>query len=117
MYKIKSHIHSLKTTPCCIGQAAQFLSIATICKAGDNIVSCSSLYGGTYNQFKVLFPRLGITTKFINSDDPEDFRKAIDENTKVLYTESIGNPQFRIPDFKALADIAHEAGIPFMVDK
>ncbi|KAG1042540.1 hypothetical protein G6F43_011880 [Rhizopus delemar] len=98
------------------GQAAQFLSIATICKAGDNIVSCSSLYGGTYNQFKVLFPRLGITTKFINSDDPEDFRKAIDENTKVLYTESIGNPQFRVPDFKALADIAHEAGIPFMVD-
>ncbi|KAI9254811.1 Cys/Met metabolism PLP-dependent enzyme-domain-containing protein [Sporodiniella umbellata] len=98
------------------GQAAQFLTIATLCKAGDNIVSSSSLYGGTYNQLKVVFPRLGIQSKFVNSEDPEDFRKAIDQNTKLLYVESIGNPQFRVPDFKALADIAHEAGIPLVVD-
>ncbi|CAO3701672.1 unnamed protein product [Rhizopus stolonifer] len=87
------------------GQAAQFLTVATICKAGDNIVSSSSLYGGTYNQMKILFPRFGIHCKFVDSDDPEDFRKAIDENTKILYVESI-----------ALADIANEAGIPFVVD-
>ncbi|KAI9482715.1 MAG: Cys/Met metabolism PLP-dependent enzyme-domain-containing protein [Benjaminiella poitrasii] len=98
------------------GQAAQFLTIATICKAGDTIVASSSLYGGTYNQLKVIFPRLGIHTKFVESNDPEAFKKAIDENTKLIYVESIGNPQFSVPDFKALADIAHEAGIPFVVD-
>ncbi|RCH77657.1 Homocysteine synthase, partial [Rhizopus stolonifer] len=98
------------------GQAAQFLTIATLCKAGDNIVSSVSLYGGTYNQFKVLMPRLGIHTHFVQSNDPEEFRKAIDENTKLIYVESIGNPQFIIPDFRALADVAHEAGIPFVVD-
>lgn len=101
----------------CVGQAAQFLTIATICQIGDNIVASSSLYGGTYNQLKVVFPKLGITSKFINSEDPEEFRKAIDEKTKMIYVESIGNPQFSIPDFRALADIAHEAGIPLVVDK
>jgi O-acetylhomoserine/O-acetylserine sulfhydrylase-like pyridoxal-dependent enzyme len=75
------------------------------------------LYGGTYNQLKVIFPKLGIKTKFVQSENPEDFRKAIDANTKLIYVESIGNPQFRVPDFKALADIAHEAGIPLVVDK
>jgi O-acetylhomoserine/O-acetylserine sulfhydrylase-like pyridoxal-dependent enzyme len=89
--------------------------VATICKAGDNIVSSASLYGGTYNQFKVVFPRMGIETKFAESNDPEDFKKAIDENTKLLYVESIGNPQFSVPDFKALAAVAHEAGIPLVV--
>ncbi|CAO3666676.1 Homocysteine synthase [Rhizopus azygosporus] len=98
------------------GQAAQFLVVATLCKAGDNIVSSSSLYGGTYNQFKVVFPRLGVQTKFVNSDDPEDFKKAIDENTKLLYVESIGNPELKVPDFAALARVAHEAGIPLVVD-
>lgn len=100
-----------------IGQAAQFLTIATLCQAGDNIVSSSSLYGGTYNQLKVVFPKLGIHTKFVTSEDPEDFRKAIDENTKLIYVESIGNPLFRIPDFEKLAAVAHEAGIPLVVDK
>lgn len=100
-----------------IGQAAQFLTIATLCQAGDNIVSSSSIYGGTYNQFKVLFPKLGINTHFVQSNDPEDFRKAIDEKTKLVYIESIGNPGFNVPDFKALADVAHEAGIPLVVDK
>ena len=98
------------------GQAAQFLAIATLAQAGENIVSTSYLYGGTYNQFKVTLPRLGINVKFVDGDNPEDFRKQIDENTKALYVETIGNPQFNIPDFEALAAIAHEHGIPLIVD-
>ena len=74
------------------GQAAQFLAISTICQAGDNIVSTSQLYGGTYNQFKVTLPRLGIDVKFVDGDDPEAFAKLIDANTKALYVETIGNP-------------------------
>ncbi|WP_417070479.1 O-acetylhomoserine aminocarboxypropyltransferase/cysteine synthase family protein [Niveibacterium terrae] len=98
------------------GQAAQFLAITTIAQAGDNIVSTSYVYGGTYNQFKVTLPRLGIKVKFVEGDDPEDYRRAIDENTKAIYVETIGNPRFNIPDFEALAKIAHEAGIPLIVD-
>ncbi|MEH1781379.1 MAG: O-acetylhomoserine aminocarboxypropyltransferase/cysteine synthase [Nostoc sp.] len=98
------------------GQAAQFLAISTIAQAGDNIVSTSFLYGGTYNQFKVSLPRLGINVKFIEGDEPESFRQAIDDRTKALYVETIGNPQFNIPDFAALAHIAHENGIPLIVD-
>ncbi len=98
------------------GQAAQFLAIATLAQAGENIVSTSYLYGGTYNQFKVTLPRLGINVKFVEGDNPDDFRKQIDANTKALYVETIGNPQFNIPDFEALAAIAHENGIPLIVD-
>ncbi|MBD2454567.1 O-acetylhomoserine aminocarboxypropyltransferase/cysteine synthase [Nostoc sp. FACHB-87] len=98
------------------GQAAQFLAISTIAQAGDNIVSTSFLYGGTYNQFKVSLPRLGINVKFVEGDDVENFRQAIDDRTKALYVETIGNPQFNIPDFAALAHIAHEHGIPLIVD-
>ncbi|MCW5313478.1 aminotransferase class I/II-fold pyridoxal phosphate-dependent enzyme [Nostoc sp. KVJ3] len=98
------------------GQAAQFLAISTIAQAGDNIVSTSFLYGGTYNQFKVSLPRLGINVKFVEGDDLESFRQAIDDRTKALYVETIGNPQFNIPDFAALAEIAHENGIPLIVD-
>ncbi|MCT7983236.1 O-acetylhomoserine aminocarboxypropyltransferase/cysteine synthase [Laspinema sp. A4] len=98
------------------GQAAQFLAIATICEAGDNIVSTSFVYGGTYNQFKVALPRLGISVKFVDGDNPEDFRQAIDDKTKAIYLESIGNPKCNIPDFSAIADIAHEHGIPLIVD-
>ncbi|MEH1767835.1 MAG: O-acetylhomoserine aminocarboxypropyltransferase/cysteine synthase [Nostoc sp.] len=98
------------------GQAAQFLAITTIAQAGDNIVSTSFLYGGTYNQFKVALPRLGINVKFVEGDQPESFRQAIDDRTKALYVETIGNPQFNIPDFAALAHIAHENGIPLIVD-
>ncbi|MEH2111483.1 O-acetylhomoserine aminocarboxypropyltransferase/cysteine synthase family protein [Nostoc sp.] len=98
------------------GQAAQFLAISTIAQAGDNIVSTSFLYGGTYNQFKVSLPRLGINVKFVDGDEPENFRQAIDDRTKALYVETIGNPQFNIPDFAALAHIAHENGIPLIVD-
>jgi OAH/OAS sulfhydrylase len=98
------------------GQAAQFLALSTILGAGQNIVSTSYLYGGTYNQFKVSFPRLGITTKFVDGDDPKDFAKAIDKNTRALYVETIGNPRFNVPDFEALAKIAHDNGIPLIVD-
>ena len=98
------------------GQAAQFLAITTIAQAGDNIVSGSSLYGGTYNQFKVTLPRLGIGVHFVDGDDPENFRRAIDKDTKALYVESIGNPAFDVPDFEKLAAIAHAHGIPLIVD-
>ena len=98
------------------GQAAQLLAITTLAQAGDNIVSTSYLYGGTYNQFKVSFPRLGIDVKFVDGDNAEDFRQAIDDKTKAIYVETIGNPQFNIPDFAALAHVAHENGIPLIVD-
>src|SRR5476651_1195106 len=81
------------------GQAAQFLTIATIASAGDNIVSTSYLYGGTYNQFKVTLPRFGINVKFVEGDNLEAFARAIDKNTKAIYVETIGNPKFNIPDF------------------
>lgn len=98
------------------GQAAETLAITTLAQAGDNIVSTSYLYGGTYNLFKVTLPRLGINTKFIDGDNPEDFEKAIDENTKALYIETIGNPRLNVPDFETLADVAHKNGIPLVVD-
>lgn len=98
------------------GQSAQALAILSLAGAGDNIVSTSYLYGGTYNQLKVLFPRLGITTKFVNGDKPEDFAKAIDSKTKAIYIESIGNPQYNVPDFAAIAKVAHDNGIPLVVD-
>ena len=98
------------------GQAAQFLALTTIAEAGDNIVSTSFLYGGTYNQFKVTLPRLGIHVKFVEGDEPEAFRRLIDDRTKALYVETIGNPRFNIPDLKALAAVAHEHGIPLIVD-
>ncbi|KAI9774894.1 MAG: Homocysteine synthase [Geoglossum simile] len=98
------------------GQSAQFMTIAALCHAGDNIISTSYLYGGTYNQFKVFLPRLGITTKFVKGDKAEDFVDLIDENTKAIYIESIGNPKYNIPDFEAIAKVAHDAGVPLVVD-
>ena len=98
------------------GQSAQFLTIATICEAGDNIVSTSFLYGGTYNQFKVAFPRLGIGCKFVDGDKPEDFEAQIDDKTKALYIETIGNPRYNVPDFKRMSALAKKHGIPLIVD-
>lgn len=98
------------------GQSAQLLAFATLLQAGDNIVSTSYLYGGTYNQFKVAFPRLGWDVKFVDGDDPADFESAIDDNTKAIYLESIGNPKYNIPDFEAIAEVAHRNGIPLVVD-
>ncbi len=98
------------------GMAAQLLAITTLCRAGENIVSTNLLYGGTYNQFKVAFPRLGIDVKFVNGDSPDDFEKLIDDKTKALYIESIANPKLAIPDFESIVKIAHNHGIPLIVD-
>jgi len=98
------------------GQAAQFLAIANIAGSGDNIVSTSYLYGGTYNQFKVTLPRLGVGVHFVDGDSPDGFAKAIDDKTKALYVESIGNPRFNVPDLTALAKLAHDNKIPLIVD-
>lgn len=98
------------------GQSAQFLSIITLAKAGDNIVSTPFLYGGTYNQFKVTLPRLGIDVNFVEEDTPEAYDNAIDENTKAIYVESIGNPRGNVPDFEKLAEIADKHGIALIVD-
>jgi O-acetylhomoserine/O-acetylserine sulfhydrylase len=98
------------------GQAAQLLAITTFVVAGENIVSTSNLYGGTYNQFAVAFPRLGIGVKFVNGDSPADFEKAIDPKTKAIYIETMGNPRLNIPDIQAIADVAHRHGIPLVVD-
>ncbi len=98
------------------GQSAQFLTFTTLCEAGDNIVSTSFLYGGTYNQFKVAFKRLGIEVRFVDGDDPAEFAAAIDDRTKAIYLESIGNPRFNVPDLPAFAQVAHDAGVPLVVD-
>ncbi|KAG8922284.1 Homocysteine synthase [Tulasnella sp. 418] len=98
------------------GQSAQFMAIATIADAGDNIVSTSYLYGGTYNQFKVLLKKFGIGVKFVTGDKPEDLAAAIDDRTKAIYVESIGNPKYNVADLPAIAQVAHRAKIPLMVD-
>ena len=98
------------------GQSAQFLAITNCMQAGDNFVSTSYLYGGTYNQFKVQFPRLGIDVRFADGDDVESFAAQIDDNTKALYVEAMGNPRFNIPDFAGLSALAKEKGIPLIVD-
>lgn len=98
------------------GQAAQFIALNNILEAGDNFVSTSYLYGGTYNQFKVSFKRLGIEARFAKGDDPASFESLIDEKTKALYVETIGNPHFNIPDFEKLAQLAQKYDIPLLVD-
>ena len=98
------------------GQAAQFLAITNCMQAGDNFVSTSFLYGGTYNQFKVQFPRLGIKVKFAEGDEVSSFAAQIDSNTKAIYVESMGNPRFNIPDFEGLSNLAKANNIPLIVD-
>lgn len=98
------------------GQSAQFLAISNILGAGDNLVSTTYLYGGTYNQFKVQFRRLGIHVKFVEGDDPADFDKLVDERTRAIYLETIGNPRFNIPDFDEIAKVAQKHNIPLIVD-
>ena len=98
------------------GQSAQFLALTTLAEAGQNIVSTSFLYGGTYNLFKVTLPRLGIGVRFVDGDDPGALSAAIDENTRALHVETIGNPRFNVPDLEALAEVAHSHGIPLVVD-
>ena len=98
------------------GQSAQFLALNNILQAGDNFVSTSHLYGGTYNQFKNQFKRLGVEVKFTADDQPATFEALIDDKTKALYIETIGNPDFNIPDFEAIAAVADKHGIPLIVD-
>jgi O-acetylhomoserine (thiol)-lyase len=98
------------------GQAAITLAILNIAQSGQNIISTSYLYGGTYNLFHYTLPKLGIEVRFVDSSHPENFSKAIDANTRLVYTESIGNPKNNVDDFEAIAKIAHDAGIPYMVD-
>lgn len=98
------------------GQAAQFLALNNILESGDSVVSTAFLYGGTYNQFKVAFKRLGIDVRFAKSDKASDFEKLIDETTKAIYIETIGNPEFNIPDFEAIAEVARDHDIPLVVD-
>jgi len=97
------------------GQAAQFVALSNFLTVGDNIVSSPYLYGGTYNQFKVTFKNLGIEARFAKDNDPESFLEHIDENTKAIYVETIGNPGFTVPDFEALAKLAQQFDIMELV--
>ncbi len=98
------------------GQAAQFLTVNGLCRTGDHLVSSSTLYGGTYTQFDVTFRRLGFDTTFVEPDDPENFRTAITDKTKLVYVETIANPRMNVVDLEAVVKIAHEAGVPLVVD-
>jgi len=98
------------------GMAAQTAALLTLAKNGDHIVAARTLYGGTYTQFAVTFSEFGIDTTFVDPDEPESFRRAIKTNTKLLYAETIGNPQLNVVDLAALAEVAHEAGVPLVID-
>ncbi len=98
------------------GSAAVTYAILNITQSGDEIISASTLYGGTFNLFNATLPRLGIKTHFVNPDDPENFRAPINEKTRAIYIETIGNPVINIPDFEKIAAIAHENGLPLIVD-
>jgi O-acetylhomoserine (thiol)-lyase len=98
------------------GQAAETLALLAITQVGDEIVAANNLYGGTYQLFHYTFPKLGRTVKFVDSQKPEEFKKAITPKTRAIYAETIGNPKLDVPDFEALAKIAHDAGIPLVVD-
>ncbi len=98
------------------GQAAETLTILNLARAGDNIVSSSSLYGGTYDLFAHTLPKVGITTRFVDGTRPEAFAEAIDKRTKAVFLETIGNPRLDVHDLPAIAQIAHAAGVPLVVD-
>jgi O-acetylhomoserine (thiol)-lyase len=98
------------------GQAATTLALLNITQVGDEIVSANNLYGGTYQLFHYTLPKLGRTVKFVDSQNPEAFRKAITPKTRAIYAETIGNPKLDVPDFESIAKIAHDAGVPLVVD-
>ena len=98
------------------GQAAETLSLLAITQVGDEIVAANNLYGGTYQLFHYTFPKLGRKVKFVDSTKPSDFKKAINEKTRAVYAETIGNPKLDVPDFETIAEIAHDSSIPFVVD-
>jgi O-acetylhomoserine (thiol)-lyase len=98
------------------GMAAQMTALLTLARHGEHIVASRTLYGGTYTQFAVTFADFGIEVSFVDADEPENFRRAVKPNTKAIYCETIGNPQLNVSDLSALAGIAHEAGVPLVVD-
>lgn len=98
------------------GHAAQAMTVLTLCEAGDHIVSACTLYGGTYNQFCYTFPRIGIETTFVDPNDPENFRRAVRPNTKIIWGETLGNPGINVFPFEAVSEIARENGIPLVMD-
>jgi O-acetylhomoserine (thiol)-lyase len=98
------------------GQAAETVALLTITQVGDEIVAANNLYGGTYQLLHYTFPKLGRKTTFVESSKPEEFKKAITSKTRAIYAETIGNPKLNVPDFEVLAQIAHKAGVPFVVD-
>jgi O-acetylhomoserine/O-acetylserine sulfhydrylase len=98
------------------GQSAQLIALTNIVEAGENIVATPFLYGGTYNQLNVSFPRLGIKVKFTEGEKPEDYEKLIDDKTKAIYVETIGNPRLNVIDLEAISEVAHKHGIPLVVD-
>ncbi len=98
------------------GLAAQFLTFFTLCDPGDEIISSATLYGGTYTQFDVTFKKLGINARFVDPEDPENFRRAVTDKTRALYCETIGNPKANVADLESIAEIAREAGVPLVVD-
>jgi O-acetylhomoserine (thiol)-lyase len=98
------------------GQAAGMLTVFNLTRAGDNLVSSQTLYGGTYNLFAYTLPKWGVTTKFVDIHNLDQVKRAVDAGTRLLFVETIGNPRLDVPDFEALAKIAHDAGIPLVVD-
>src|SRR3984957_15670338 len=98
------------------GQAAETLTLTTLASAGDEIISTTSLYGGTYNLFHYTLPRLGITVRFVDADDFDGLRAAINEKTRAIYAETVGNPKLDVVDIEKLASIAHEHGLPLIID-
>lgn len=108
--------HELAGLAVASGTSAVFYSIINLAQAGDNIVSARNLYGGTYTQFNDILPTLGITVKFVDAQDPEQVKKAIDDHTRAVFVETVSNPALEVTDLEAVATVAHEAGIPLLVD-
>ena len=113
MAAIEGGVGALATS---CGQAAQALALLNITRLGDEIVAGNNLYGGTYQQLHYMFHKLGRKTVFVDSTKPEEFKRAITNKTRAIYVETIGNPKLDVPDFENIAPIAHEAGVPFIVD-
>ncbi|KAE8342152.1 hypothetical protein BDV24DRAFT_173988 [Aspergillus arachidicola] len=101
---------------CASGQSAVFQAILCLVHTGQNIVASTNLYGGSYSLFKSILPRLGISVKWVRDDDPESYHKLIDDNTRLVFVETVGNPRISVPDLRAIADIAHAHNLPFVVD-
>jgi O-acetylhomoserine (thiol)-lyase len=117
---LEQRVASLENSPAALavasGQAAQFIAISSLMEAGDEMVAAATLYGGTYTQFDVSFRKLGLNVKFVEPDDPENFRKAITPKTKCLYGETVSNPRGNVLDIEAVARIAHEHNLPLVID-